>query len=148
MKLLIHPQTSTTQPVKVGNGLAISFHTFLGSWLLIPDGIKVDPGWYKGPLKFKANNSFHCTIHRADTARTQTLQSRMHYHAPLHTYPSECIRIVCIKYMATLHVRSLYAMDVILRTIRCEWDARDTASIQCIWRKTVLENLMDWVPFY
>ena len=42
MKLVIDPQTSTVQPLKFGNGQAISFHTLLGVWLLIHTGIEVN----------------------------------------------------------------------------------------------------------
>ena len=38
MKLLIHSQTSTVQPLKFGNGWAISSHILLGMWLLIHAG--------------------------------------------------------------------------------------------------------------
>ena len=43
MKLLIHSQTSTVEPLKFENGLVISSCTFLYMWLLIHAGIKVKP---------------------------------------------------------------------------------------------------------
>ena len=49
IKLLIHSQTSTVQPLKFGNGKVISSHTLLCMWLLIHAGIKVNPRWWKGP---------------------------------------------------------------------------------------------------
>ena len=42
MKLFIHSQTSTVQPLKFGNGYVIPSHTLLGMWLLINAGIKVN----------------------------------------------------------------------------------------------------------
>ena len=42
MKLLIHSQTSTVAPLKFENGWIISSHTFLGMWLLIHFGIKLN----------------------------------------------------------------------------------------------------------
>ena len=36
-------QTSTAAPLEFVNRYVISFHTLLGMWLLIRDGIKVDP---------------------------------------------------------------------------------------------------------
>ena len=42
MKLLIHTQTSTVQPLKIGNEYVISSHTLSGMWLLIHAGIKVN----------------------------------------------------------------------------------------------------------
>ena len=38
MELLIHFQTSTAQPLKIGNGEVITSHTLLGMWLLIHAG--------------------------------------------------------------------------------------------------------------
>ena len=48
MPLLIHSQTSTVQPLRLGNGETISSHTLLGMWLLIHAGIKVKPcyAWF------------------------------------------------------------------------------------------------------
>ena len=43
MKYVIHHQTSMVELFKFGNGLVISFHTFLGMWLFIRAGIKVEP---------------------------------------------------------------------------------------------------------
>ena len=43
MKLLIHSQPSTVQPLKFGSGYVISSHTLLGMWFLIHDVIKVNP---------------------------------------------------------------------------------------------------------
>ena len=43
MKLLIHSQTSTAQPLKFGNGWVISSHILLGMNLLIHSGIKSKP---------------------------------------------------------------------------------------------------------
>ena len=43
MKLLIHSQTSTVEPVKFGNEEVISSHTLMGMPLLIYAGIKVEP---------------------------------------------------------------------------------------------------------
>ena len=40
VKLLIHSQTPTVQPLKFGNGLVISSHTFSDMWLLIQAEIK------------------------------------------------------------------------------------------------------------
>ena len=45
MSVLIHSQTSTVAPLKFGYGYVISTHTLLGMWLLIHDGIKVEPCW-------------------------------------------------------------------------------------------------------
>ena len=43
MKLLIHSQTSTVQPLKFGNVYVISSNTLLAMWLLIHAGVKVNP---------------------------------------------------------------------------------------------------------
>ena len=43
IKLLIHSQTSTVQPLKFGDGQAISSQILLGIGLLIHAGIKVNP---------------------------------------------------------------------------------------------------------
>ena len=42
MKFLIHSQTSMAEPLKFGNGLMISSHSFLGLRLLIHYGIKIN----------------------------------------------------------------------------------------------------------
>ena len=49
MKLLIHSQTSTVQPLKFGNGQVISSHTLLGMWLLIHAGLKLIHVSNRGP---------------------------------------------------------------------------------------------------
>ena len=41
MKLIMHSQISTVQPLKFGNGSVIQTHTLLGMRLLIYAGIKV-----------------------------------------------------------------------------------------------------------
>ena len=43
IKLLIHSQTSTVQPLKFGNGYVIPSNTLMGMWLLIHADIKVNP---------------------------------------------------------------------------------------------------------
>ena len=43
LKLLIHSETSTVQPLKFGNGSVISSNTLPGIWLLIHAGIKDNP---------------------------------------------------------------------------------------------------------
>ena len=48
MKLLILSQTSTVQPLKLGDGYAISPHTTLSMWLVIYAGIIINPCWWKG----------------------------------------------------------------------------------------------------
>ena len=42
MKLLLHSQTSTVQPLKFGNGEVVPSHTLLDMWLLTHAGIKVN----------------------------------------------------------------------------------------------------------
>ena len=42
IKLLIHSQTSTMQPLKFGNEWIISSHTVLGVWFIIHTGINVN----------------------------------------------------------------------------------------------------------
>ena len=49
VKLLIHSQTSTVQPMNLRNGLVISFHTVLSKWALIHAGIKVNLCYQRGP---------------------------------------------------------------------------------------------------
>ena len=43
MKLLIHTQTSTVQPLQFGKEYIISPHTLLAKWVLIHAEIKVKP---------------------------------------------------------------------------------------------------------
>ena len=42
MKLFIHSQISTVEPLKIGNGWIISTHTLQDIWILIHAGIKVN----------------------------------------------------------------------------------------------------------
>ena len=50
MKILIHSQTSTVQPLKFGIGTVISSRTLLDMWLLIHTEIKVKGMLLKGGL--------------------------------------------------------------------------------------------------
>ena len=42
-EIIIHSQTSTVQPLHIGNGNVISSHILLGMRLLAQGGIKVKP---------------------------------------------------------------------------------------------------------
>ena len=57
MTLLIHPQTSTVQPLKFVNGKVISTHTLRGMRLLFHAEIKVKP-CLKGPQVSFVNSKF------------------------------------------------------------------------------------------
>ena len=41
-EIIFHSQTSTARPLKFGYELVISSHTWVGVWLLIHAGIKID----------------------------------------------------------------------------------------------------------
>ena len=50
MKLLIHSQTSTVQPLMFGNGSVSSSHTLLGMWLLNHAGLQGDQDGVTKPV--------------------------------------------------------------------------------------------------
>ena len=52
MKLLIHSQTPTVQPLKFTIGYKISYHTWQGMWLPIHPEINVIPCYYKGTMVY------------------------------------------------------------------------------------------------
>ena len=67
MKLLIHSQTSTVQPLKFGNLYVISSRNLMGMWLLIYAGIKLIPVSKTGPWQLDTRNIITVSVNNNET---------------------------------------------------------------------------------